>query len=684
MDGGVAQRQGYVAVADGGVPQRHIVAHAAVEQDDLLVYIGDGLHEMAGRNVLDLAAVDADRPRPWLEQTADQPAEGGFPAARPAHQRDALAGADRQAEILDQRRLLGVVAEGHIVELDEPADHRRRVLGALVEAQRRPRVGLVVEDIVEAGDLSLDGLQLGAEAHQAVERSRETARQRLKRHQPADRKRAVENAQPADPQDRHRRKPRQQRRDDAQQPRQHAELLPRDEGLGVQPGPPGEKVALGAVRLQRLDHADAVHRRAGEDAFFLEQAAIAVLAGPRHHTQGRNVECRHDESDEREHRVVGQHDRRVDGHRQRVDRVGGELARDHLRYAVVRGDPVGDVAGETLAEKRHRQGDHVPEEARTRHQRELGLHAGDADLLQPGEHALRDRRHAEADQQRRHERIAAGDQDIVHEHLGKGGDRQPRNDEQQSRRDDEEKRRPRLAEAREQARQNVRTAAAAAEFRAGLERQADAGETLVELLERQFAPALSRVVDVHRPPGDAFENDEVVEIPEDDHREGEVEQVRRLAPVALRGKAVFPRRAQNVHRLAAVPRNAAAHAQFLERNPAPVIGEDHREARRAAFGRLHLQDRRHRPAAAAPPQVRTQDRPVLAAGAGRPRGRRRRHKPNASLMSGTARVMGARAPVLTSAVARVPASSVSLDAFGEVQAKPLAVDGSRINATRPA
>ena len=170
---------------------------------------------------------------------------------------------------------------------------------------------------------------------------------------------------------------------------------------------------------------------------------------------------------------------------------------------------------------------------------------------------------------------------------------------------------------------------------------------------------------------EALDHDEVIEIPEDDEREGEFAQILRLAPEAARDEAVFERRAEHAVRPAAVARYAAANTQFLERHPASVVGEDHRQTGCAALGRFHLEDDGRRAPAPAPrdigpfPQVHAQGR-------------------SASLSEGTTRVMGARFSVFISTFTSVPKESVRLSPLGEVHAKPLAVDGSGSRMTRAA
>ena len=332
-----------------------------------------------------------------------------------------------------------------------------------------------------------------------------------------------------------------------------------------------------------------------------------------------------------------------------------------------------------------------PEEARGGDERELGLHAGETDLLEPGEDALEDGGRSEADEEGRQQAFVEGDQHVVHEHLGDRRDREAGDHQGEGHEDDEEERRARVAEPGGEPAQQARLRAAAAEVRAGGEREAYPGESLVELPHGDPPLAFARIVHVDDLAPDPLQHEEVVEVPEHHHREGEVEQALRIAPVAGRVEAVLARRPQHAGRLDAVARHAAPDPQLFERRPAAVVGEDHREAGGAAFGGLHLQDggRRAPPASAAEVrtlhEVRVRPRPRLPPGAGGEAGvlRTPAHCPSFFLSKGTTRVMGAWLSTLTSTPASVPEESVRPAALGEVHANPLAVEGSGSRTIRP-
>ncbi len=83
----------------------------------------------------------------------------------------------------------------------------------------------------------------------------------------------------------------------------------------------------------------------------------------------------------------------------------------------------------------------------------------------------------------------------------------------------------------------------------------------------------------------------MVEIPMDDTGEGPLFfEVFGLEAVPLCGEPVGSGGFQEIPRVGAVAGDAAVCADLFEREPLAVLGEDHRERRRAAFERFHLHD----------------------------------------------------------------------------------------------
>jgi hypothetical protein len=82
----------------------------------------------------------------------------------------------------------------------------------------------------------------------------------------------------------------------------------------------------------------------------------------------------------------------------------------------------------------------------------------------------------------------------------------------------------------------------------------------------------------------------MVEVPVNDARHWNFGKCRRFDAVALRRQPVSARRSDDIARLAAVARYAACDTKLLQRNPRPVIGENHAKRCRTAFDGFHLQD----------------------------------------------------------------------------------------------
>src|SRR5262249_53930749 len=159
--------------------------------------------------------------------------------------------------------------------------------------------------------------------------------------------------------------------------------------------------------------------------------------------------------------------------------------------------------------------------------------------------------------------------------------------------EDEEERRLRAREAAPQPVREARLLAALLEIRPRLERENDAREGAVELVERDDARPLRRIAqeDLAAAP-ESPEAEEVVEVPEEDERELLRVELLELLLEALRDEAVLPCGLEDVARLGAVARNPALDAQLLERDDLAVVLEDDRERRRATLDGLHLEHRR--------------------------------------------------------------------------------------------
>ena len=149
-----------------------------------------------------------------------------------------------------------------------------------------------------------------------------------------------------------------------------------------------------------------------------------------------------------------------------------------------------------------------------------------------------------------------------------------------------------------------------------------------------------------------------------------------LAPETSGCEAEFPRRTYHVGSVAAVAGDPAPHPEHLQGYPSAVMGKDHAQTRSPALRGFHLQDGRYRQSpATAQPQIRTELRLLVL--------RRLSQRPSFSAIHGTTSAAGGRFATSTSIVASVPGVMSTSFACGEVQAKPLTVEGSSVRATLP-
>src|SRR5215472_6637378 len=123
----------------------------------------------------------------------------------------------------------------------------------------------------------------------------------------------------------------------------------------------------------------------------------------------------------------------------------------------------------------------------------------------------------------------------------------------------------------------------------GFEGKCDPREGCIELLLGDDSRARGWIVQKDLAPGEAFENHEMIEGPEDDKWRAHLSQFGRLlfVPPAIQSKA--PRSSQDVCGFAAVARNAARAAQRFERLMTSEVRQDDGETGSAAFEGFDLQ-----------------------------------------------------------------------------------------------
>ena len=121
---GIARRIGHCAVGDvrgdGVVEKRHVLAH----QRNVAAQVGE-------RELVDASAVEHDSPRCRLVEAGNQVDQRCLATAGRAHQPDALAGSNHQADLAQRVLVRAVVAKRHAVE-SELAAHPFEDDGATV------------------------------------------------------------------------------------------------------------------------------------------------------------------------------------------------------------------------------------------------------------------------------------------------------------------------------------------------------------------------------------------------------------------------------------------------------------------------------------------------------------------------------------------------------------------------
>ena len=137
----------------------------------------------------------------------------------------------------------------------------------------------------------------------------------------------------------------------------------------------------------------------------------------------------------------------------------------------------------------------------------------------------------------------------------------------------------------------MRPCTALAEAGARRERQYDPRETSLEIGHRHPPAAGGRIVQARALGIDAFQDDKMIELPEQDLRRRQGGERLRFLPVTARHQPVISRCPQDIGRLAAVARYAAEMPKRLQLHETAEMANDHCQRGRTAFGRLHLQHR---------------------------------------------------------------------------------------------
>ena len=357
------------------------------------------------------------------------------------------------------------------------------------------------------------------------------------------------------------------------------------------PGEADELVVLPSERLDRLDHANAAEGESRELSGLHAHAFVQVRPSSADRRDDRRDQRRGDERRERHERAVqDEHASEEDG-RDALQEGSRQLPGQPLRDEVVQRDAVSEFARVALLEKGVREPEEVQKER-------AGLRDGHARLLVPERGGLEPREQEREQRRSRHEQregahpfdLFAGD-DVVGENLPEGRFEQSRDHEPKSGEQREDHGRPRAGQSREKRLPRASAHAARFEIRSGRERERDARERFVHRSPVDGTGAGRRVVQEIPVVRYALEDEEVVELPEEDDRQRKVVQRFEILLVPRGLHAVGARDLQDVDGAASVAADAALLAELFERDGPSVVAEDDAERRRAAFGRLHLDQR---------------------------------------------------------------------------------------------
>jgi hypothetical protein len=195
----VAQRRADRGIVQLRIPQREVVADRAFEKHDVLVHEGHGRGELVARPVGDRTSAEQDLSAPRMEEPGREARHRGLARAGSAYQRDALPGLDDQRELVEERRLAAVVAEGDAAEFQRL---RRGGRGRFARLGAHARLGGVIEDVVEARQVAPQRLHLLRRREELLHRRSEAGQQHLERDEVAHREFALQDAKAADAEDR--------------------------------------------------------------------------------------------------------------------------------------------------------------------------------------------------------------------------------------------------------------------------------------------------------------------------------------------------------------------------------------------------------------------------------------------------------------------------------------------------
>ena len=348
-------------------------------------------------------------------------------------------------------------------------------------------------------------------------------------------------------------------------------------------------IGLRGGATYHLDLAQGAHRGRLRLARILLELLGGIALQPQVEAHQGGIEAGAHHHHHSQQGAVGQGQQQIQHQQHQADRHRQQPLGDEVGQLPVQQHPLADVAGVTLLEEPLRHGQHVLFERTGPPTLQPPGQQPTAQQLQLAAHGLQQDRQGHHPEQRFEPVTQPRSPHLIHVDLAEHRHGQLGQDQQQSRQQAEQHRPGVLPQALQHQGPEGGRPAAAAESRRRPQLQHHTGEAGIKHLLAHPAGAGGGVVEGHPPAAEAFEHHEVIELPEQDHRQPPLAQVLHLHAIALARQAVEGGGAQQAGGIAAIAADAALLAQLQQGHVAAMVAQQDRQAGGPAFGGLHLQ-----------------------------------------------------------------------------------------------